>query len=74
MTMSKYSGYDIYGERLLNGCCEVHPWIQEEYPCYRCIQMQEQSIQQKQAEIEYYKEMEEDYYKSLVENTDGDGI
>jgi hypothetical protein len=30
-------GFDIYGERLARGHCEVHPWFAEEYPCSLCI-------------------------------------
>jgi hypothetical protein len=28
--------FDIYGERLARGHCEVHPWVPDEYPCYVC--------------------------------------
>jgi hypothetical protein len=28
--------FDIYGERLTPGHCEVHPWVAEEYPCFQC--------------------------------------
>jgi hypothetical protein len=30
--------YDIYGEILKKGYCEVHPWIDEEYPCSLCYE------------------------------------
>jgi len=30
--------YDIYGNRLKRGHCEVHPDIPEPFPCYRCIE------------------------------------
>lgn len=30
-------GYDIYGNNLRNGHCEVHPNVHEEYPCSVCI-------------------------------------
>jgi len=29
--------YDIYGESLRCGHCEVHPHVHEEYPCSVCI-------------------------------------
>lgn len=29
--------YDIYGNDLRKGCCEVHPHVEEEYPCSLCI-------------------------------------
>lgn len=34
--------WDIYGNRLTSGYCEVHPWVPEEYPCYQCIRRQEE--------------------------------
>lgn len=30
--------YDVYGNRLRKGHCEVHPKVAEEYPCFLCIQ------------------------------------
>jgi|SRR5690554_1067870 len=30
--------YDIYGNPLRRGHCEVHPHVHEEYPCSICIQ------------------------------------
>lgn len=29
--------YDIYGNPLRRGYCEVHPDVAEEYPCYQCL-------------------------------------
>ncbi len=29
--------FDIYGEHLQRGHCEVHPWVHEEYPCSICM-------------------------------------
>ena len=29
--------FDIYGERLEKGFCEVHPWVKEYYPCSLCM-------------------------------------
>ena len=29
--------FDIYGERLRGGHCEVHPHVHEEYPCHVCL-------------------------------------
>ncbi len=29
--------FDIYGNHLRRGYCEVHPDVKEEYPCSRCI-------------------------------------
>lgn len=30
--------FDIYGNYLRPGHCEVHPEVPEEFPCYRCIE------------------------------------
>jgi len=30
--------YDIYGNILQKGHCEVHPDVPEEYPCSRCME------------------------------------
>lgn len=30
--------YDVYGNSLTKGHCEVHPNIAEEYPCFLCLQ------------------------------------
>lgn len=30
--------YDIYGNNLRRGYCEVHPNVHEEYPCSLCYQ------------------------------------
>lgn len=32
--------YDIYGNILTKGYCEVHPGIPEEYPCFQCVESQ----------------------------------
>ena len=29
--------YDIYGNNLASGHCEVHPWVHCEYPCPVCL-------------------------------------
>lgn len=28
--------FDIYGNPLKPGHCEVHPWVDENYPCLYC--------------------------------------
>ena len=30
--------FDIYGNHLRQGHCEVHPEVHEEYPCFVCLQ------------------------------------
>lgn len=29
--------WDIYGNKLEPGHCEVHPWVPIEYPCPTCV-------------------------------------
>lgn len=38
--------WDIYGNPLQRGHCEVHPHVHEEYPCSVCIAEKEQHNQQ----------------------------
>lgn len=45
--------YDIYGNRLRRGHCEVHPHVHEEYPCSVC--MQETNNRNAQSESDYYE-------------------
>jgi len=50
--------YDIYGNNLQAGHCEVHPHVHEEYPCSSCVlEMQRydaQSWYDQSAETEHY--------------------
>ena len=62
-------GYDIYGNNLRSGHCEVHPYVHEEYPCSVCLQESEQEAIDKAQRKEYEKEMREDYEKSLLSDT-----
>ena len=66
--------FDIYGERLERGHCEVHPWVHEEYPCPVCYRENDKrKVDDRQAK-EYYAAMEQDYCNSFTENLDGAGI
>ncbi len=67
--------WDIYGEKLERGHCEVHPWVGEEYPCTICINTQENNRKQEEAyrqhELEWYKAIEEEQrHLYLIENDD----
>ena len=58
--------YDIYGNNLRRGHCEVHPHVHEEYPCSLCFMENERHRQQKEAEDEqrrYYESQEQEYYE-----------
>lgn len=50
--------FDIYGQRLERGHCEVHPWVHEEYPCPVCLQ---ESAKERYRRTEYDKAMTEQY-------------
>lgn len=57
--------YDIYGNHLKPGYCEVHPDVPEPYPCYRCYQEREEEDDyyrylEEQAEEEYSRWLEEE--------------
>jgi hypothetical protein len=57
--------YDIYGEVLSRGHCEVHPWVHEEYPCSLCFADNEKYRKQNQQEKKYYEQMEREYAESI---------
>ena len=56
--------WDIYGNPLARGHCEVHPHVHEEYPCSVCMAEKQQRQQRdQQSEAEYYMQMEIDNLK-----------
>lgn len=60
--------YDIYGEPLQCGCCEVHPWVHEEWPCSLCISERNQREQNdRQNESEYHMNMDIELLKDQRE-------
>ena len=48
--------WDIYGEPLKRGYCEVHSWVAEEYPCSLCEIERQKWEFQKQREREMHQE------------------
>ncbi len=57
--------YDIYGNVLRQGYCEVHPDVPEPYPCSECYQevevrCEEERMVQEMMEKEMRRQMEED--------------
>ena len=57
--------YDIWGNPLPRGHCEVHPHVHEEYPCSVCMAEKRQREQvSQQSEAEYYMQMEIEKLKS----------
>ncbi|MGL4973379.1 MAG: hypothetical protein ACRC6H_09575 [Culicoidibacterales bacterium] len=54
--------YDIYGNDLRRGHCEVHPYVNQEYPCGICQTQREQNKRNNQ--------MQNDSYKSISNSLD----
>lgn len=57
--------YDIYGQDLRNGFCEVHPYVEQEYPCQICCQEIEREKQRQRENREYQQSLNEHYQQSL---------
>lgn len=49
--------FDIYGNNLMSGHCEVHPFVHESYPCSICIREASEFHHLKIAEDQMYQEM-----------------
>ena len=62
--------YDIYGNSLRRGHCEVHPDVHQEYPCDMCL-AREREDQENREGREHY---EEEYYKQYCEDMEADLI
>lgn len=58
--------FDIYGERLARGHCEVHPWVHSEYPCPVCLEQSAKRLREKEEERRYHREMEKAYYAQMA--------
>jgi hypothetical protein len=53
--------YDIYGQPLRRGHCEVHPHVAEEYPCSLCyIERERENARQ-----EHARQQREDFYAAM---------
>lgn len=53
--------YDIYGQPLRRGYCEVHPDVHQEYPCPCCVIEYNRHEQLKMMEEEHDRQMQEEY-------------
>lgn len=64
--------WDIYGNNLREGFCEVHPHVNQYYPCWICcdeIQIEEERQRDNDLQqSDYHKAMEEQHYKEMEEN------
>ena len=68
--------YDIYGEPLRYGHCEVHPHVHEKYPCSVClaekaVNDQRQNQAHKALEVEYNYEQVINQLLDMLENCTG---
>lgn len=57
--------WDIYGNPLRRGHCEVHPHVREEYPCIICRMQSMKREENKQREREYYAAMQEEHNREM---------
>lgn len=59
--------FDIYGNHLESGFCEVHPHVRQEYPCDICLrdarERKRKSIESRKVQQEYYKNLQEEQEK-----------
>ena len=64
--------YDVYGEILRKGYCEVHPDMDQPYPCDICLRGEydryKQSEESKKQEEEYEKKIIQDYLTMVETN------
>jgi len=73
--------WDIYGQPLKGGHCEVHPDVHESYPCSLCYAQREREQMRQREHDEYMRAEREAYYEEQrqamiaeVENVGGAGI
>jgi hypothetical protein len=57
--------FDIHGNNLESGHCEVHPWVHQEYPCGVCMAERNQSERYRQDEARHYAELEAAHYAQM---------
>lgn len=57
--------YDIFGDRLEHGHCEVHPWVNVEYPCHVCVDGRRQHEQELAMRDQYEAEAQEHYERKM---------
>ena len=63
--------YDIYGNNLASGHCEVHPWVGESYPCSLCyaesmLKHDPRQKEYKSAAAQHQAEMERAHYDEIA--------
>ena len=58
--------FDIYGNHLRPGYCEVHPDVKEEYPCRLCMEEYEHNYYLEQERYEYETAMKYQYVRDML--------
>jgi len=58
--------YDIYGQSLRRGHCEVHPDIHQEYPCVMCLAREREDQENREERDHYEQEMYEQYCRDMI--------
>ena len=58
--------FDIYGNDLARGHCEVHPYVHEEYPCSVCMMDNRRKQEEKRQMREMQAEQERQYYDDMA--------
>lgn len=58
--------YDIYGNDLARGHCEVHPHVRQEYPCFVCLSESARKKREQDEQRRHHKEMEAAYYAQIA--------
>ena len=56
--------YDIHGNHLTPGHCEVHPHVSEPYPCWICRAQDDAERDAYSYQQDQYRELENAYYRS----------
>ena len=57
--------WDIYGQRLEPGHCEVHPHVHQEYPCELCLRQQDEAERDRKAYDAAMQERAEAHYRAI---------
>lgn len=57
--------FDIYGNDLRPGYCEVHPQVGEEYPCWICCKEIDQENERQRLNREFQQAQDRDYQKAM---------
>ena len=58
--------YDIYGNHLRRGYCEVHPDIHEEYPCSECMYREDDRYPEPEMPDPRQQDYEDDMIRQFI--------